>query len=616
MSEQQDGRPWWRRLLTRGGGLLVTGIALYVVAPSLLALLDAVPSLGDVGPVWFFVVVGRRARQLRVAVGAAADRVAHQGLVRRRGVAAGGQRGEPGACPAARRPAAWCRAGCWCGRATRSAAVGAVLSATGLLTTGMLFALPRARRYPPCSSGWRCPVRWRPGCWCRCVLAGAAGRGRRGGALVGPGRHGLAQRGRLGGDQVRAVAPAGGWPAGWSPSGTGSGRRSTGTGCRRCRPPPATGCSTWPRWWRRCSRSGADANPFLVLLAYVVSLALALVPITPGGLGFRRGRPDQPAGAGRGDGPGGGGRRRCSTGWRRSGCRSRSGWSPGAGGGPAGVPPGRWPRDRRAAAAGRDRPRRDDRRRRRRRSPTARWRRCRRSRRSGCRWCSSPVGRRGGWPTSPSGPATPGWRSARTVRSSTTCTPSRSSSTDPIPVEVGLEVARRLRAAVPGQRVRGRDARRVRARAERTSPRWDAGQRARDRAAGDDLRPGRRSSCWPGTRRWTRTSCWPRPVEAVGDLVELTHSSTTALLEISAAGVSKASGAGPVRGPARGRRGRRGGVRRHAQRPADAGLGRAAVRRRGRAPGGARRGRPVVRRPERRRRRPRARAPLRPLTVR
>ena len=31
-------------------------------------------------------------------------------------------------------------------------------------------------------------------------------------------------------------------------------------------------------------------------------------------------------------------------------------------------------------------------------------------------------------------------------------------------------------------------------------------------------------------------------VEVVGDLVELTHSSTTALLEISAAGVSKASG--------------------------------------------------------------------------
>jgi uncharacterized protein (TIRG00374 family) len=31
---------------------------------------------------------------------------------------------------------------------------------------------------------------------------------------------------------------------------------------------------------------GADADPFLVLLAYVVSLALALVPLTPGGLGF------------------------------------------------------------------------------------------------------------------------------------------------------------------------------------------------------------------------------------------------------------------------------------------------------------------------------------------
>ena len=73
-------------------------------------------------------------------------------------------------------------------------------------------------------------------------------------------------------------------------------------------------------------------------------------------------------------------------------------------------------------------------------------------------------------------------------------------------------------------------------------PHWDAGQPAGDRAAGGDLRRAGASSCWRGTRCWTRTRCWRRRVEVVGDLVELTHSSTTALLEISAAGVSKASG--------------------------------------------------------------------------
>jgi len=44
--------------VTRGAGLLLTAFALYVVAPSLLALLDAVPSLGDVDPAWFLVVAG------------------------------------------------------------------------------------------------------------------------------------------------------------------------------------------------------------------------------------------------------------------------------------------------------------------------------------------------------------------------------------------------------------------------------------------------------------------------------------------------------------------------------------------------------------------------------
>jgi Cof subfamily protein (haloacid dehalogenase superfamily) len=109
-----------------------------------------------------------------------------------------------------------------------------------------------------------------------------------------------------------------------------------------------------------------------------------------------------------------------------------------------------------------------------------------------------------------------------------------------IPVEVGLEVARRLRAAVPGS-----------AFAVETLegfsyepsyvPHWDAGnQRA--------IAPLETIYDGPAVKLLARhevldpDAFLAAAVEVVGDLVELTHSSTTALLEISAAGVSKASG--------------------------------------------------------------------------
>ena len=77
---------------------------------------------------------------------------------------------------------------------------------------------------------------------------------------------------------------------------------------------------------------GGRARPSMVLLAYVLSLALALVPVTPGGLGFVEAGlttilvlagvdREPPCWA------------RCSTGWSRSGCRSRSVPWPGPDGG-------------------------------------------------------------------------------------------------------------------------------------------------------------------------------------------------------------------------------------------------------------------------------------------
>ena len=50
-----------------------------------------------------------------------------------------------------------------------------------------------------------------------------------------------------------------------------------------------------------CIRAtGVKPNPSLVLLAYAVAGLLALIPITPGGLGHRRGRPERAAHPGRG----------------------------------------------------------------------------------------------------------------------------------------------------------------------------------------------------------------------------------------------------------------------------------------------------------------------------
>jgi len=52
VAEPKVLRRWGGRVV----GLLVTAAGLYVVAPSLLSLFDAWPSLGDVRPFWFVIV--------------------------------------------------------------------------------------------------------------------------------------------------------------------------------------------------------------------------------------------------------------------------------------------------------------------------------------------------------------------------------------------------------------------------------------------------------------------------------------------------------------------------------------------------------------------------------
>ncbi len=111
---------------------------------------------------------------------------------------------------------------------------------------------------------------------------------------------------------------------------------------------------------------------------------------------------------------------------------------------------------------------------------------------------------------------------------------------DPIPVEVGLEVARRLREALPDvtfalETLEGFS------HEPAYLARWDAGQQ-RAVAPLEQLWNGPALKLLARHEAMGPDDLLAAAREVVGDLVELTHSSTTALLEISAAGVSKATG--------------------------------------------------------------------------
>ncbi len=279
--------PPLRRLLTRGVVLVVAAIALYIVAPSLLALLHAVPRLGDVAAWWFLVVVAAELASfvslwalLRIALrtrawfvvavsqlaGNAASRVLPGGAAAG-GVVQGGvlvRSGYP------------------------VTAVGAVLSATGLLTTGVLFALP-VLVIPAMLTGLAVPGELEAGLLVSLVIAAL---------LVGVGSAVLwsdrvaSRLARVIAWLVVRVAPAGG-------------RRRQGALARRLVGERDEIRRAFDGHWLAGLAAaagnrmfdvaalvasllavGGEADPFLVLLAYVVSLALALVPITPGGLGF------------------------------------------------------------------------------------------------------------------------------------------------------------------------------------------------------------------------------------------------------------------------------------------------------------------------------------------
>jgi uncharacterized protein (TIRG00374 family) len=289
-------------LVRRWGGravaLTVTGIGLYVVAPSMLTLFGAWPRLRDVQPWWFLVLVALEACSM-----AALWWLTRLALAPDNG---------PGESDAVRRtPVGWgtiataqlagnaaskvVPGGPAAGSVVQGklliqagqppAAVASALTAVGLLTTGVLLLLP-ILTVPALIIGPPPARQLQLGLLVSVMLAVL---------IVGLGVTALTWRGVL--ERVgravgyaihvvrRAVSP-----------------QSVATSLVAQRDRVATAFEG--HWWRAVFASaanrmfdyaalvaalvafGAHARPSEVLLAYVVAQALALIPITPGGLGF------------------------------------------------------------------------------------------------------------------------------------------------------------------------------------------------------------------------------------------------------------------------------------------------------------------------------------------
>jgi uncharacterized protein (TIRG00374 family) len=275
--------PVWRHV-RRTALLGVTAVSLYLVAPSLLTVLDAWPRLGDVRPWWFAVVLLLQAASfaslwslLRIALRdstwpeVARSQLASNAASR---IIPGGA-----ATGSVVQATMLVRSG------HRPAEVGGALGATGLLTTGMLMTLP-VLAVPAVLTGESLPRQLEIGLVASLVVAVV---------LVGVGLAVLTW------DRVvHVVARAVGTVVAMV-------RRSASAplvAARVVAERDRVAAAFAGRWLRALAAAagnrmfdyatlvaallavGADVRPSLVLVAYVAAVALGLVPVTPGGLGF------------------------------------------------------------------------------------------------------------------------------------------------------------------------------------------------------------------------------------------------------------------------------------------------------------------------------------------
>ena len=295
------GKALVRRWGGRAVGLTITGIGLYVVAPSLLTMFGAWPQLAGVDVPWFFVLAALQLGRLVALwwLSKMAIEPVRSGTAEIDGAEGGargwaGERPQPLSWPGVPRPRSyqvearpegWSRPRCSSSAGQPATAVASGLAAVALLNNAVLFLLP--------------------------ILTIPA-------LIIGPPPAKQLQLGLLVSVLLAAVIVAVGvtfltWPRVVAATGHGIGRvvhvvrRSVtpdgvahGLLAQRARIAEVF----HGRWWRSAFAAAATrmfdyaslvaalvafdahARPADVLLAFVVSQALAIVPITPGGVGF------------------------------------------------------------------------------------------------------------------------------------------------------------------------------------------------------------------------------------------------------------------------------------------------------------------------------------------
>jgi uncharacterized protein (TIRG00374 family) len=264
--------------------LAVTGVSLYLVAPSLLTVFDAWPELGEVRPWWFAVVAVlesasyvslwlllRIALQTRTWFDVASSQLASNAASR--------------IIPGGAASGSVIQASMLVAAGYRPAMVGSALGAAGLLTTGMLMALP-VLTLPALATGLRLAHQLQLGLIVSLVIAVA---------LVGVGFAVLTW------DRVVHVVARGAGVVVARVLHKGDARA---TAARVVAERDRVAAAFDGRWLRALASAagnrmldfatlvaamvavGAHLRPSVVLVAYVGGMALALVPLTPGGLGF------------------------------------------------------------------------------------------------------------------------------------------------------------------------------------------------------------------------------------------------------------------------------------------------------------------------------------------
>ena len=282
-SRAQGKLPW--RVIFRCLLLLATAVSLYLLFPSLVDVFTQWRSLGELDPLWILARRRLRGGERHLALGDAADRAARAELVRRRDGAARRQRRRQRHPRRRPRPPARSRTGCSSAPACARDDVAGGLAAVSLANTATILACR-------CSRCRRSSAASRRRAACSRPPTSAPARSRRDSR-----RARRLRLGRAAAHVGRAVAPSSALFPGKRER-TAAGERLSGAAGRiascvrravaasRSAPTSASPASTTSASSAASPRSAPGRIRRSSLLAYCGAMLLALIPFTPGGLGF------------------------------------------------------------------------------------------------------------------------------------------------------------------------------------------------------------------------------------------------------------------------------------------------------------------------------------------